>query len=191
MKKIFIGLLLFAFVFCSFQEISAQRRKTTKKRTKKPTITVQKPHPLMQQTRTDQLSMGVGNGIGSGVGRGRGTGDGIGSGTGLGTGNGTTSSQTTITQKPSKITKGVNITSKPRANYTDAARQNNVQGTISLRVTFNANGTIGSVIPTNSLPYGLTEKAVAAARGIQFEPAMKNGVAITVTSVVQYSFTIY
>jgi TonB family protein len=83
------------------------------------------------------------------------------------------------------------IISKPRANYTDAARQNQIQGTVTLRVTFLESGHIGSVSPISGLPDGLTEQAMAAAAQIRFEPANKNGEPITVTKSVQYSFTIY
>jgi TonB family protein len=83
------------------------------------------------------------------------------------------------------------IVSKPRANYTDTARQNQVQGTVTLRVTFLANGQIGSISPVSGLPYGLTEQAIAAARSIRFEPQMVNGNPVAVTKQVQYSFTIY
>lgn len=145
---------------------------------------------------------GFGNGNGSGAGNGRGTGEGngigSGSGNGLGNGNGNgigdgDESGPNIVKvvKPVGISKGVNITSKPRANYTDAARQNQVQGTVTLRVTFNANGSIGSISAISGLPNGLTEQAIAAARQIRFEPAMKNGVPVSVTKQVQYSFTIY
>lgn len=149
------------------------------------------------------IGTGLGTGVGSGNGTGEGRGDGSGSGNGVGTGNGngvgigdqddtdTPKIAKKEKEKPVGVTKGMNIISKPRANYTDAARQNNVQGTISLRVVFNANGTIGSVSPVNSLPYGLTEKAIAAAKSITFEPATRNGQAVAVTKVVQYTFTIY
>ena len=80
---------------------------------------------------------------------------------------------------------------KPRPEYTTAGRENNVQGTITLSVTFLANGKIGNVTPVNSLPYGLTEKAIEAARKIQFKPAKKNGVSITVTKNIIFTFTIY
>jgi TonB family protein len=86
---------------------------------------------------------------------------------------------------------GLKIISKPRANYTDAARQNQIQGTVTLRVTFLESGHIGSVSPISGLPDGLTEQAMAAAAQIRFEPANKNGEPITVTKSVQYSFTIY
>jgi TonB family protein len=83
------------------------------------------------------------------------------------------------------------ILSKPRPSYTEAARENNVQGTVRLRVTFQADGTIGTVEAVNSLPYGLTEQAKAAARQIQFKPKEVNGKPITVTKFVEYGFAIY
>jgi TonB family protein len=83
------------------------------------------------------------------------------------------------------------IVSKPRANYTDTARQNQVQGTVTLRVTFLANGQIGSISPVSGLPYGLTEQAIAAAKSIRFEPAKKDGVPIPKVKQIDYSFTLY
>ncbi len=150
---------------------------------------------------------GIGNGTGAGVGSGRGTGEGtgtgsgsgggFGTGTGGGTGGGGDRNPPPPPPPPSKPpppagpTKGVTITSKPHANYTDAARTAQIQGTVTLKVTFLANGSIGSVSAVSGLPNGLTEQAIAAAHGIRFEPALKNGVPQTVTKSVQYSFTIY
>lgn len=94
-------------------------------------------------------------------------------------------------QTISAETKPLQIISKPRANYTDAARQNQFQGTVTLRVTFLASGEIGSVSTIEQLPYGLTEQAISAARGIRFEPAMRNGIPQTVIKQVQYSFMLY
>jgi TonB family protein len=88
-------------------------------------------------------------------------------------------------------TKPLQITSKPKANYTNSARQNQVQGIVTLRVTFNASGQIGSVSPVDELPYGLTEQAIAAAREIKFEPLKRNGAPQTTIKLVQYNFTIY
>jgi TonB family protein len=102
-----------------------------------------------------------------------------------------TSSDDTTTQTFSSETKPLQIISKPRAIYTDAARQNQVQGTVSLRVTFTASGEIGSISPISNLPHGLTEQAISAAREIKFEPAVKNGIPQTVTKQVQYSFMLY
>ena len=86
---------------------------------------------------------------------------------------------------------GLTIVSKPSPRYTDAARGANVQGTVTLRVSFYANGGIGSVTPVNSLPYGLTEQAIIAAKKLTFLPATKNGKKYSVTKMVAYTFTIY
>lgn len=83
------------------------------------------------------------------------------------------------------------ILSKPKPDYTGAARENQVQGKIRLRVTFLANGQIGNITPVNNLPDGLTEQAIAAARQIKFEPAKRAGIPTSVTKVVEYTFTIY
>jgi TonB family protein len=60
-----------------------------------------------------------------------------------------------------------------------------------LRVVFLSTGEIGSIAPVTALPDGLTEQAIAAARQIKFTPAMRNGTPITVTKLVEYSFSIY
>jgi TonB family protein len=111
---------------------------------------------------------------GSGSGRGTGSGSGIGSGS--------------ETSKPGEQNADgivpLRILTKPAAAYTDLARMNAHEGEVRLRVTFLDSGEIGSVIPVTGLPYGLTEQAIAAARGIKFEPQMKNGVAVIVTKLV-------
>lgn len=138
------------------------------------------------------IGTGQGSGIGTGAGSGRGSGmgSGIGSGIGGGVGDGGEGDSEPPTAKKGP-TKPLTILSKPRANYTEEARKNQVQGVVRLRVTFLANGTIGSIVPISGLPYGLTEQAIAAARQIRFEPAMKNGVPQTVTRIVEYAFNLY
>lgn len=147
---------------------------------------------------------GIGNGDGRGAGNGKGLGEGNGccegSGDGNGKGNGDGNGDgdndrdaPTLTkiEKPAGVTVGIKILSKPQARYTDAGRQNNVQGTVTLKVTFTASGAIGSITAVSGLPYGLTEQAIAAARQIKFEPAKRNGVPYSLTKTVSYSFTIY
>jgi len=85
----------------------------------------------------------------------------------------------------------VRIISKPKANYSDEARTNHVQGKVVLLVTFLADAQIGGISIISGLPDGLTEQAIAAAKEIKFEPAMKDGKTITVRKPVEYNFTIY
>lgn len=83
------------------------------------------------------------------------------------------------------------ILTRHGASYTEEARQNGIQGTVVLRVTFLASGKIGSLSVIKALPFGLTEKAEEAARGITFIPAKKNGAPVTQTKVVTYTFSLF
>ncbi len=139
---------------------------------------------------------GQGDGAGNGIGSGNGNGNGNGNGDGTGDGRGNDRDRVKDEPPPIKVppagpSTALNITAKPQPKYTDAARQNQVQGTVTLRVTFMANGSIGSISPVNGLPNGLTEQAIAAARSIRFQPQLKNGVAQTVIKTLQYNFTLY
>jgi len=142
---------------------------------------------------------GMGTGYGTGVGSGYGTGTGSGSGSGYGNGNGDgngdgTGSGTGGRVPPpvrAAVTTPYKITFQPKATYTDEARSNNVQGAVRLKITLLASGQVGSIVPVSRLPYGLTERAIAAAKQIRFEPKMVNGVAVPVTVTREYTFTIY
>ena len=92
---------------------------------------------------------------------------------------------------PKGPTIAIKIISKPQPQYTEEARKNQISGTVRLRVIFNSNGSIGSITSVSGLGYGLTEKAIAAARSIRFEPALKNGVPQSVSKVVEYNFNLY
>lgn len=94
-------------------------------------------------------------------------------------------------EAPCTDTCNVKIFSKPRAVYTDAARTNNIQGFVTLRIVFLGSGQIGDVTVISGLPYGLTEQAIAAARKIRFQPATRNGKPYTKSMTIQYGFTIY
>ncbi|MEO7539374.1 MAG: TonB family protein [Pyrinomonadaceae bacterium] len=140
---------------------------------------------------------GTGTGQGSGRGTGNGSGDGSGSGGGLGNGNGNGTGDgnggSGFPPPPVRVgvTQALKIISKPRPGYTDSARQNNVQGTVILRVTFLASGQVGSISAVKGLPNGLTEQAIAAARRISFEPKKVDGVGQPVTRQIEYTFSIY
>jgi TonB family protein len=123
-------------------------------------------------------SMGAGS---SGSGTGMGSGSGGGSGGGMGTGVGDSGSNT----------KSLKLLTKPAAGYNDLARFYGITGTVRVRVTFQSDGKVGPVSPVNSLPFGLTGAAVEAAKGIKFEPAVREGVPYSVTKTVEYSFSIY
>jgi TonB family protein len=83
------------------------------------------------------------------------------------------------------------ILSKPRPAYTEEARRNGVQGNVILRITFEADGTIGAIEVVKGLEQGLTEATEEAARKIEFRPARKNGKPIAVTKQLEYQFSVY
>ncbi len=87
--------------------------------------------------------------------------------------------------------KGLVILFKPRAKYTDLARQSQEQGVIRLRATFRADGRIGKVWVVKDLKYGLTEETVKALRRIRFIPAEKENAAVEAIKTIEYSFTVY
>ena len=134
---------------------------------------------------------GQGSGYGTGAGSGSGSGYGSGSGDGVGGGTGSGREGRPPDLAVAKITSPLRILSKPQAKYTDAGRTNNVQGSVRLKVTLLASGQVGSITPVTRLPHGLTEQAIAAARQLRFEPAKVNGVPVSKTITIDYSFTIY
>ena len=83
------------------------------------------------------------------------------------------------------------ILEKPRPSYTDDARMNNITGTIRLRVTFLADGTIGAIQVVKSLGMGLERQTFEAAKQIKFLPAEIDGKPVDIEQYVEYTFSIY
>jgi TonB family protein len=109
----------------------------------------------------------------------------------IGSGSGTSSYDSEIYDAARAGNNKFHILQKPKALYTDLARENGVVGAVRLRVTLLANGEVGSVVPVTTLPDGLTEQAIAAARRIEFLPATRDGVPVSSAVMVEYTFTIY
>jgi TonB family protein len=151
-----------------------------------------KPPPAVVFGPTDRGASG--NGVGLGVGNsgsGAGSGDGVGGVSGVGSGPGGGPAGTPNSSSKPADARPLVIVLKQTPLYTEMAKEKMVNGTVRLKVTFSANGTIGSVTPVNSLGYGLTEQAIAAARKIVFVPAKRNGVPFTVAKVVEYNFNLF
>jgi TonB family protein len=136
---------------------------------------------------------GVGSGEGGGVGPGRGGNTGGGDrhegGGGPGGGGGGTDYSRTFNVK--EVTKKAVITAKPEPQFTEEARKNNVTGEVVLRMVLGSNGAVSNIVPVKRLPDGLTEKAIEAARRIQFIPAEKDGRRVSQYVSVVYNFNIY
>jgi TonB family protein len=136
---------------------------------------------------------GVGSGEGGGVGPGRGGNTGGGDrhegGGGPGGGGGGTDYSKTFSMK--EVTRRAQITSKPEPTFTEEARKNNVTGEVMLRLVLASNGSVTGIVPVKRLPDGLTEKAIEAAKRIQFIPAEKDGHKVSQYVVISYNFNIY
>jgi TonB family protein len=75
--------------------------------------------------------------------------------------------------------------------YTEGARENQISGTVVLRAVVSSSGQITNIRAVSGLPYGLTERAIAAARLCKFEPAMKDGRAVAQFIQIEYNFYPY
>lgn len=140
-----------------------------------------KPRAAIKRQNTQVPISNTGSAQGSGQGNGNGS---------SGNSGGISPRSSTAVPNPTQ-TSSLKILTKPRAKYTDLARIYNIQGSITFRVTFLANGTIGAVTPITKLPFGLTNGAIDSAKQMKFEPAMKDGVPFNVVKMVVYSFTLY
>ena len=90
-----------------------------------------------------------------------------------------------------EVTTKVRILSKPEPSFTEAARRNQVTGTIVLNAVFAHDGTVKHILVLSDLPYGLTQKAVEAARKIKFIPATKDGRPVSMYYRIEYNFNLY
>lgn len=79
---------------------------------------------------------------------------------------------------------------KPKANYTDQARRNCIQGYVLLRGIFRPNGKIEKIEVVKGLDGGLTESAINAMKKIKFSPAKKAGVEVSALQTIEYNFTL-
>ena len=89
---------------------------------------------------------------------------------------------------PNQPDERVRLLKKPEPSYTDEARANKVIGTVILKVVFTSKGTVENIHVVRELPYGLTERAIEAAKKIKFVPAMKDGHPVSMWMQLEYVF---
>ena len=148
---------------------------------------------------------GTGNGIGSGTGGGVGPGEGGGYGPGRGGntgggdrneggggpggGGGGTDYNKVFNSRD--VTSRARVLEKPEPQYTEAARKNQVTGTVVLKAVFSSSGSVTNISTIRGLPDGLTERAIAAAKQIRFVPAQKDGRNVSMWMQLEYNFNLY
>jgi len=89
-----------------------------------------------------------------------------------------------------QVTTKVKVLAHPEPAYTEQARNAGVSGTVVLRAVFSATGRVEHILVLRSLPGGLTEAAIAAARKIRFTPAIKDGKTVSMMMELQYNFSV-
>lgn len=145
----------------------------------------------------DGGGIGSNNGLGIGPGNGPGVGPGSDGNMGgdrkqvgcCGIGGGPDGSDRPFTG--SEVEQRARLLLKPEPQYTEEARKNQVTGTVALRVVFSSAGEVVQIRAVRTLPFGLTERAIAAARQIKFIPAVKGGRAVSVYMQLEYNFNLY
>jgi TonB family protein len=130
--------------------------------------------------------VGDAHGVGVGVGPGRGGNTG-----GAAAGGGDAPVDYSRPFKTAEVTKKAVITAKPEPGFTEAARKFSVTGTVRLRAILAATGSVTNVSVVKGLPHGLTQKSVAAAVQIRFNPAEKDGQKVSQYVTLEYNFNIY
>lgn len=90
-----------------------------------------------------------------------------------------------------EVTRKAIIAFKPEPGYTEKARKNDVTGVVRIKMVLGANGRVSNIIVVTTLPDGLTERAVLAARHMLFVPAMYDGRRVSQWLTVEYHFNIY
>jgi len=170
------------------------------------------PFPNYGDPRSKSTTASNGPGEAGGVGTGKG--DGIGSGENNGVGPGRKGNIGGGDNKPGsggkggstgfdpnddlyRIFRGPELTTharvllKPEPQYTEEARKGGVTGTVILSVVFSRDGQVTNISAVQTMCCGLTEKAMAAAKLIRFEPATRNGRAVSTYMQLVYNFNLY
>jgi TonB family protein len=146
--------------------------------------------PTLGMTQSSQITLasqgrgggsGFGQGLGGGIGAGRGAGAGPGSGGGYGgglmsVGGGVSAPQLIHSVEP---------------EFTEDARRANYQGSVSIKLIVDSQGSPQDVRLESHLGMGLDEKAIEAVRHYKFRPAMYQGHPVSVQIVVDVDFRLH
>jgi TonB family protein len=74
--------------------------------------------------------------------------------------------------------------------YTRAARENRIEGTVTVEAAFDVKGNANLLGTVKSLGYGLDENALTAFRSWKFSPALRNGVPVEVVAQIDIDFNL-
>jgi TonB family protein len=144
--------------------------------------------------REDGITNPTASGTGVGQGAGVGVGPGMGSnrigagGTGAATDSPTDYNRVFTTRE---VTQKARLLYRSEPSYTESARKYSVQGTVVVRAVISSTGQIVKIKAVKGLPHGLTARALEAAKGIKWEPAIKDGHPVAQYIQIEYNFNLY
>ena len=91
-----------------------------------------------------------------------------------------------------EVTERAVITYRPEPAYPREARRYRVEGRVVLRIILGKDGKVAHEMEIiESLPYGLTDECIKAARKIEFRPARKGDRPVSQYAVVEYYFKVH
>jgi periplasmic protein TonB len=142
---------------------------------------------MPQSTQVAVASQGMGGGSGFGQGSGGGIGGGHGAGIGSGSGGGYGGGVMSVGGGVA----APQLVHSVHPEFTDEARQANLQGVVSIQLIVDANGNPENIQVIRHLGMGLDQKAIEAVRQYKFHPAMYQGRPVPVRLVVDVDFRLY
>lgn len=89
--------------------------------------------------------------------------------------------------KSRDLSKQAKISAKPEPNFATRDRHRYMGETITLRAILCASGKVTDIVVTRGLTQDLDEKAIEAARQIQFTPAEKDGHKVSRSVILKYT----
>jgi len=100
--------------------------------------------------------------------------------------------QSSTVYKPGDGVSLPQATKQVKADYTEEAMANRIEGKVVLDVVVLSDGKVGDVKVSESLDsiYGLDRNAVAAMKQWEFKPGMKDGKPVAVRVAVSINFTL-
>ncbi|GEM_PF-2051444 len=90
--------------------------------------------------------------------------------------------------KTSEVTQKARILETPKPSYTEAAYKNQIKGVVRISIVLRAEGTVTNIKVIEGLPFGLSERAILAAKQIKFVPAQIDGKPVSQYVTLEYDF---
>jgi protein TonB len=146
--------------------------------------------PVLGMSQSPQIAL-ASQGKGSGSGFGQGLGGGIGSGHGVGAGPGSGGGYGGGLMSVGGGVSAPQLVHSVDPDFTETARQQNFQGSVSIKLIVDSQGNPQDVRLVSHLGMGLDEKAIEAVRQYRFRPAMYQGHPVSVQIVIDVDFHLH